>query len=327
MRTTQHARTPSWQHTLASEFTCVGRGLHGGHRVGMRILPAPPGTGIRFLRMDVDAGQRVVTAHWRNVVESELCTVIANEHGVTVRTVEHLLAALRGCEIDNAVIELDGPEVPIMDGSAAPFVSLLQRIGAVRQPAARRTLFIRQPVTVSNGDRYAMLLPDPQARITVEIDFPNPVIGRQSYSMTLDPATFAREIAPARTFGFAHDLRALRSRGLAAGGSLRSAILVDEQRVVNEEGLRFPDEFVRHKLLDCVGDLSLLGMPVIGHLVTYKPGHQLCHQLLRAVHATADAASVIVLGADNQPSALSPTEQTSPVNFENRSRSQQGDRS
>lgn len=214
-----------------------------------------------------------------------------------------------------------------MDGSAAPFVSLLQRIGAVRQPAARRALFIRQPVTVSNGDRYAMLLPDPQARLTVEIDFPNPVIGRQSYSMTLDPAMFAREISPARTFGFAHDLRALHSRGLAAGGSLRSAILVDEQRVVNEEGLRFPDEFVRHKLLDCVGDLSLLGMPVIGHLVTYKPGHQLCHQLLRAVHATADAASVVVLGADNQQSALSPSEQASSINYENRSRSQQGDRS
>ncbi len=332
MLTNHPSRIPAWQHTLADEFTCVGRGLHGGHPVGMRLRPAPPGSGIRFLRMDVDAGQRVVTAHWRNVVESELCTVIANEHGVTVRTVEHLLAALRGCEIDNAVVELDGPEVPIMDGSAAPFVSLLRRIGAVPQPAARRALFIRQPVTVTNGDRYAMLLPAPQARITVEIDFPNPVIGRQRYSMTLDPETFAREIAPARTFGFAHDLQTLRARGLAAGGSLRSAILVDAQRVVNEEGLRFPDEFVRHKLLDCVGDLSLLGLPVIGHLVTYKPGHQLCHQLLRAVHANADAASISVLGIDNllsesAQSEISPGEPVETVRYESLSRPQQGDQS
>jgi UDP-3-O-[3-hydroxymyristoyl] N-acetylglucosamine deacetylase len=326
MQTNHRSRTPSWQYTLAGEITCVGRGLHSGQRAGMRLRPAPPGSGIRFLRMDVGAGQRVVTAHWRNVVESELCTVIANEYGVTVRTVEHLLAALRGCEIDNAVVELDGPEVPIMDGSAAPFVELLQRIGTVRQPAARRALFIRQPVTVSNGDRYAMLLPDPQARITVEIDFPNPVIGRQNYTMTLEPGTFAREIAPARTFGFAHDLQALRARGLAAGGSLRSAILVDAQRVVNEDGLRFPDEFVRHKLLDCVGDLSLLGLPVIGHLVTYKPGHQLCHQLLRAVHASADAASVSVLGIDNLPS-VSSDEPIETVRHEPLARPHQGERS
>ena len=332
MLTNHRSRTPFWQHTLAGDITCVGRGLHSGHRTSMRLRPAPPGTGIRFLRMDVDAGQRVVTAHWRNVVESELCTVIANEHGVTVRTVEHLLAALRGCEIDNAVVELEGPEVPIMDGSAAPFVSLLQRTGSVPQPAARRALYIRQPVTVSNGDRYAMLLPDPQAQITVEIDFPNPVIGRQRYSMTLDPVTFAREIAPARTFGFAHDVRALQARGIALGGSLRSAILVDEQRVVNEEGLRFPDEFVRHKLLDCVGDLSLLGLPVIGHLVAYKPGHQLCHQLLRAVHAAADAASVSVLGVDNLPSRLSqsessPGEQAETVRYATRSRPLKGESS
>ena len=327
MQTYHRSRIPAWQHTLADEFTCVGRGLHGGHPVGMRLRPAPPGTGIRFLRMDVDAGQRVVTAHWRNVVESELCTVIANEHGVTVRTVEHLLAALRGCEIDNAVIELDGPEVPIMDGSAAPFVSLLRRIGAVRQPAVRRALLVRQPVTVSHGDRYAMLLPDTRARFTVEIDFPNPVIGHQRYSLALDPDAFAREIAAARTFGFAHELHALRARGLAAGGSLRSAILIDEQRVVNEEGLRFPDEFVRHKLLDCVGDLSLLGMPVIGHLVAYKPGHQLCHRLLRAVHASADAASVIVLGADNAQSEASPREHSLPDRHESQTRSRQGDRS
>jgi len=293
----RHSRIPSWQHTLARELTCVGRGLHTGRRVSMRLRPAEPDTGIRFLRLDAGPGQRLVTADWRNVTESELCTVITNESGVTVHTVEHLLAALRGCEIDNAIIELDGPEVPIMDGSAAPFVSLLRRIGVVRQPAARRALLVRKPVVVS-GDRYAALLPAPRPQITVEIDFPNPVIGRQRYSLTLEPEAFAREVAAARTFGFAHELRALQARGLAAGGSLASAILVDEQRVVNEEGLRFPDEFARHKLLDCVGDLALLGVPVIGHFVAYKPGHRLCHQLLRALDAAGDATSRIVVDAD-----------------------------
>jgi len=300
MLTNRRSQDLAWQHTLAGEFTCVGRGLHSGARVGMRLRPAPPGTGIRFIRLDVDAGHRVVTAHWRNVVESELCTTIANEHGVTVRTVEHLLAALRGCDIDNAIVELDGPEVPIMDGSAAPFVSLLLRIGAVRQPAARRALLVRHPVVAYDDDRFAVVLPHPQPRITVEIDFPSPAIGRQRRSLALDGGEFAREIAPARTFGFAHGLRALRSRGLAMGGSLRNAILVDEQRVVNDEGLRFPDEFVRHKLLDCVGDLSLLGVPVIGHLIAYKPGHRLFHRLLAALDAAADAADLIVPRADGR---------------------------
>lgn len=295
----RRTRIPSWQTTLAGELICVGRGLHGGHPVRMRLRPAPPGSGIRFLRLDVATGQREVTAHWRNLVESELCTAIANESGVSVHTVEHLLAALRAFNVDNAVIELDGPEVPIMDGSSAPFMSLIGRLGTVRQSAARHALLITRPVAAYDGDRYAVLLPYPQPRITVEIDFPNPAIGRQRYSMVLEPDTFEREIAPARTFGFGHELDALRARGLAGGASLRNAILVEEQGVVNEEGLRFPDEFVRHKLLDCVGDLSLLGMPVIGHLLVYKPGHRLVHDLLRALNAASDAANVIVVGADD----------------------------
>lgn len=308
MMTNRRSHVRSWQHTLAGDFSCVGRGLHSGHRVHMRLRPAPPDTGIRFLRLDVDTGQRAVTAHWRNVIESELCTAIANDHGVIVHTVEHLLAALRGCEIDNAVVELDSPEVPIMDGSAAPFVSLLRRIGRLRQPAVRGALLVTKPVAVSDGDRFAVLLPHPRPQITVEIDFPSPIIGRQRYSLALEPASFAREIAPARTFGFAHELRALRARGLAAGGSLASAILVDGQSVVNEEGLRFPDEFVRHKLLDCLGDLALLGVPVIGHFVAYKPGHRLCHQLLRALNAAREAARVIVAGTDDRSPDQSDTQ-------------------
>lgn len=298
MTTTKPSQPNTWQHTLANEFTCVGRGLHSGNNVSMRVRPAPAGTGIRFLRMDVRTDQREVVAHWRNVVASELCTVISNEHGVTVRTVEHVLAALRGCEIDNAVIELNGPEVPIMDGSAAPFVTRLRRVGTVRQTSTRQVLVINKPVVVADGDRYALLLPDPQPRVTVEINFPNPVIGRQRYSTTMESEVFVREIAAARTFGFAKDVQAMRARGLAGGGSLSSAILVDEYGVVNEEGLRFSDEFVRHKLLDCIGDLALLGVPVIGHLVAHKPGHKLCHQLMQTLHTTPDAASLVTLGSD-----------------------------
>ena len=327
MPTNHRSRIPSWQHTLADEFTCVGRGLHSGHKVGMRLRPAPPGSGIHFVRLDAPAGQRVVTAHWRNVIESELCTEIANASGVTVRTVEHLLAALYAFEIDNALVELDGPEVPIMDGSAASFTSLLQRIGTVRQSAVRRALLITKPVAVSDGDRFAVLLPSPQPRITVEIDFPSPAIGRQRCSLALQPDTFAREIAGARTFGFAHELRALRARGLAAGGSLRSAILVDGERVVNAEGLRFPDEFARHKLLDCIGDLSLLGVPVIGHLVAHKPGHRLCHRLLRAVDAAADATRLIVPGVDTLPSESASNERTEPTHRPRLPKPRRGDRS
>lgn len=292
-----------WQHTLAGEFDCVGRGLHSGQRVSMRLRPASPGTGIRFKRLDVSGQERVVRAHWRNVVESELCTTIANQDGVTVRTIEHLLAALRGCNIDNAVIELDGPEVPIMDGSAAPYVAILRQIGATRQLAARRALLITQPVVIADGDRFATLLPALQPRITVEIDFPDAVIGRQRYSQKLDADLFAREIAPARTFGFAGDLQSMRKSGLATGGSLHNAILVGKHGIVNEEGLRFSNEFVRHKLLDCMGDLALLGMPVIGHLVAYKPGHKLCHRLLRALDNAGDAAQVIHLGVDAMSAA------------------------
>jgi UDP-3-O-[3-hydroxymyristoyl] N-acetylglucosamine deacetylase len=298
MLTNYQSRKPSWQHTLSGEITCVGRGLHSGQRVCLRLRPAPPDSGIRFVRTDVSSDRRVVPAHWHYLVESELCTMLANEHGVTVGTVEHLLAALHGCEIDNAVIELDGPEVPIMDGSAAPFVSLLQQLGSVRQSEPRRALFITRPVVASESDRYAVMLPGVQARMTIEIDFPSPAIGRQRYAVALNPDSFAREIASARTFGFAHELQALRDRGLAVGGSLRSAILIDGPNVVNEEGLRFPDEFARHKLLDCVGDLALLGMPVVGHLVAHKPGHRLCHQLLRALESATDASSLITLDGD-----------------------------
>jgi UDP-3-O-[3-hydroxymyristoyl] N-acetylglucosamine deacetylase len=291
-------RIPTRQQTLAGPFTYVGRGLHSGDKVVMRLLPAEPDSGIRFVRSDVPPEQNVIAAHWQNVFDTQLCTGLTNAHGVSVRTVEHLLAALRGCEIDNAVIELDGPEVPIMDGSAEPFVSLIRHIGIARQDAARRAILIQRPVAAAAGEKFAVLLPHPTPWVTVEIAFPSAAIGNQRLSVSLDAETFAREIAPARTFGFAHEIEKLRQHGLARGGSLRNAILVDGNRVVNHEGLRFHNEFVRHKILDCVGDLSLLGMPVIGHLVTYKCGHALSHELLRELDRERDAWSVVTLGED-----------------------------
>jgi UDP-3-O-[3-hydroxymyristoyl] N-acetylglucosamine deacetylase len=232
------------------------------------------------------------------VFDTQLCTGLSNAHGVSVRTVEHLLAALRGCEIDNAVIELDADEVPIMDGSAQPFVSLIRHIGVTAQDAPRRALLIQRPVVAAAGEKFAVLLPHPSPWVTVEIAFPTPAIGNQRLSLSLDAETFAREIAPARTFGFAHEVEKLRAHGLARGGSLRNAILIDGSRIVNEEGLRFHNEFVRHKILDCVGDLSLLGMPVIGHLVTFKCGHALTHELLRELDRERNAWSVVKLGED-----------------------------
>ena len=291
-------RIPTRQQTLAGPFTYVGRGLHSGKKVVMRLLAAEANSGIRFVRTDVAPEQSVIAAHWENVSDTPLCTGLTNAHGVSVHTVEHMLAALRGCEIDNAVIELDAPEVPIMDGSAEPFVSLIHHIGIVRQDAARCAILIQRPVAAAAGDKFAVLLPHPTPWVTVEVAFPTSAIGNQRLSVSLNAETFAREIAPARTFGFAHEIEKLRQHGLALGGSLRNAILIDGDRIVNDEGLRFHNEFVRHKILDCVGDLSLLGMPVIGHLVTFKCGHALSHELLRELDRERDALSVLTLGAD-----------------------------
>ena len=287
-----------FQQTLAAPFTYVGRGLHSGQKVVMRLLPADADSGIRFVRTDVPAADRVIAAHWRNVFDTQLCTGIANAHGVAVRTVEHLLAALRGCEVDNATIEVDGAEVPIMDGSADPFVSIIQRTGVVRQPAPRRAIVIKRPVVVANGDKFAVLLPHPTPWVTVEISFPTPAIGTQRLSIPISPETFAREVARARTFGFAHDIARLRDQGLAMGGSLRNAILIDGNRIVNEEGLRFHNEFVRHKTLDAIGDLALLGLPVIGHLHTYKCGHALTHELLRELYRERESWHIVTLGEE-----------------------------
>jgi UDP-3-O-[3-hydroxymyristoyl] N-acetylglucosamine deacetylase len=277
------------QCTISEVIHYVGIGLHSGRSVSMQLHPAAPNTGICFVRKDVPALGAVIRASWNNVVDTRLCTVLGNEHGVTVSTVEHLLAAIRSCGVDNLMIELSGGEVPILDGSCAPIVDILKKSGIVSQRLPRYGILIESPIEVSQGEHHAILLPSDVPRITVEIDFDSLAIGTQKMTLDLVDNQFVSEIAPARTFGFAEEVEQLRAQGLALGGSMRNAVLVDEDRVVNEEGLRFADEFVRHKILDCVGDLALAEAPIFGHLHTTKPGHRLNNALLREMYSQRHA--------------------------------------
>ena len=270
-----------FQHTIASPIAFVGIGLHSGHHVTLRILPALADHGIVFVRRDLPDGENLFSARWDQVGGTELCTTLVNAYGHHIATVEHLLSALSGLGIDNAHIVLDGPEVPVVDGSALPFVDALVNAGIKPLAAQRDLLVVRRPVRVQHGESWAELLPDPTPRITLSIDFHQQDIGLQTISLDVTPATFEREIASARTFGFAEDLWKLRRRGFALGGSVKNAILVEKGRVANLEGLRYPDEFVRHKALDVVGDLSLAQLPVIGHYRANRPGHRINNDLLR----------------------------------------------
>ena len=274
----QHLRE---QHTIASPIAFVGIGLHSGRRVILRILPAKADTGISFTRRDLPEGENRFVALWNRVDGTELCTTLSNRHGHRLATVEHLLSAFSGLGIDNAAVVVDGPEVPVVDGSAMPFVSALINAGIQPLGVARDLLVVRRPVRIQHGESWAELLPDHTPRITVSIDFHQQDIGLQCLSMCISPNSYAREIAAARTFGFAENVWQLRRRGLALGGSVKNAILLENGRVANLEGLRFPDEFVRHKALDAIGDLALAPAPIIGHYRANRPGHRLNNDLLR----------------------------------------------
>jgi len=277
------------QRTLRGPVRCEGIGVHSGRPVTMTLRPGRANTGIIVVRMDVPPAARIIRVHWTQVEATQLATVVGNRYGLSASTVEHLMAAFRGCGVDNAVVELDGPEIPIMDGSSAPLVSLIQRAGLRTQAAVRRYLRVLKVVEVRQGDKLARLSPDDRPRFSVGIDFPSPVIGMQSYSVVLNDGVFERELAACRTFGFQSDLETLRAQGLAQGGSLDNAILVAGDRVANPGGLRFPDEFVRHKLLDSIGDLYLAGAPIIGSYTAFKPGHALNAALLEALFADDSA--------------------------------------
>jgi len=274
------------QRTLRSATVCRGIGLHCGRPVTMILRPAQPDTGIVFRRLDAGAEIR---ACWHNTVESPLSTVLSNREGIQIGTIEHLMAALAGNRIDNALVELDGPEVPIMDGSAAPFVRLIERAGIVPQDAPRRALKILKPVRVAENGSSAELVPDHGFSMSFAIDFDNPLIRRQEISLSFEPETFNDELAPARTFGLVDDLPRLKAAGLARGGSLENAVVVSGDRILNAGGLRFADEFVRHKMMDAVGDLYLAGGPVIGHFRGRRSGHALTRRLLAALFADPDA--------------------------------------
>jgi len=267
----------------------------------MTLSAAAPDTGIVFRRSDVGVS---IPAVWTNAVEASLCTVLSNGEGVEVKTVEHLMAALRGCGVDNAIVELDGPEVPAMDGSAAPFVALIERAGTIAQNLPRRAIKVLKPVHVRDDGVTVSLLPDHGFSMSFEIDFDNPVILRQDMAMSFEADTFKTELSRARTFGLLDEVARLQAAGLARGGSLDNAVVISGDRVLNEGGLRFADEFVRHKLLDAYGDLYLAGGPIIGHFQGSRSGHAHTRRLLAALFADPDAWCETTLAAGDMPPVL-----------------------
>lgn len=280
------------QKTLAGPVTCTGVGVHGGQKVTMRLVPAPENTGIVFFRTDLVNGARTIQARWDNVIDTRLCTVVGNEHGGKVGTVEHLVAALRAMEIDNVLIEIDGPEVPIMDGSADPFVFLLEMAGMTEQAAPRQEIIVLKKVSIENKGRIASLAPAPSARFSLDIRFPHKLIQTQSYDFALSRGNFKTEIGRARTFGFFEEVEQLHKMGLGRGGSLDNAIIIKDDGIMNEGGLRYQNEFVRHKLLDAVGDMALAGAPIRGHFIGDCTGHEMNNKLLHTLFADPTAWSL-----------------------------------
>lgn len=267
------------QRTLRTVVGFTGIGLHSGEKIQIKLKPAPPNTGILFTRVDLK-GSPAVKATIRNVVDTTLATTIA-DNGCRVATVEHLLAGFFGLGVDNAVVELNGPEVPIMDGSAGPFVFLIRSAGITEQDAPKRFVIIKKALKIQDGHRFIHVCPSRELKITYRIDFQHPLLKDQGYELRFSGRSFAGEISRARTFGFLKDVQAMKALGLAKGGSLDNAIVMDDFRVLNEDGLRFKDEFVRHKILDFVGDLAMVGSPVIAHFIVEKSGHFLNHCMLR----------------------------------------------
>ena len=279
------------QRTLKKEINCSSIGLHTGRKVNMKIKPASVDTGIIFVRKDLPDAEPI-HANYNNVCDTMLATSLGT-NGVSVSTVEHILSAFNGMGVDNAIIELDSFEVPIMDGSALPFVNMLKEVGTHVQEKNKRLLIIKKPVSVTEGDASAVLLPAKEFKITYEIDFKHPFIGKQSYSMTFSDEKYEKEICAAQTFGFLKDLEFLQAKGLALGGSLKNVIVLDDKKIINKEGLRIPDVFVKHKILDAIGDLFLLGMPIIGHFIAYKSGHRLNNLLLKELMRKKDCWEIV----------------------------------
>ncbi|MFK5953851.1 MAG: UDP-3-O-acyl-N-acetylglucosamine deacetylase [Desulfobacterium sp.] len=277
------------QQTLAKKLTCSGIGVHSGKKATITIHPAPENHGIRFKRVDLP-GTPDIPALFKMVVDTSLATVLGNQ-GAIVSTIEHLMATFAGLGIDNALVEIDGYEMPIMDGSARIFTEQLIQAGVEPQNKPRWFFVATQPLKITEGDKYVSIEPAPGLTISCSITFDSPLIGTQERTFNLSSQAFRKEISPARTFGFTQDLVYLKQFSLGRGGSLDNAVVIDNDndKILNAGGLRFPDEFVRHKLLDCLGDFSLLGMPIQGHIITRKSGHALNHAFIKKFLKTTGA--------------------------------------
>lgn len=282
------------QKTIKHEISCVGIGLHTGNKISMTLKPADPNTGIVFHRTDAEGCDAYIPAHHDHVVDTRMCTCIGNKDGVKVATIEHLMAAIHAMGVNNMQIDIDGPETPVMDGSSAPFVFLLECAGIKPQNAPLKALRILKPVSYKNGDKEVVLLPAEKGlKMRFAIDFPAAIIGHQEAELDLTPANFKNMFSRARTFGFLKDIEMLRSIGLARGGSLDNAILVNDNTIMNKDGLRYSNEFVRHKMLDAVGDLYMSGYTLIAEFHGCRSGHTDTNALLSAVFADASNYEIV----------------------------------
>jgi UDP-3-O-[3-hydroxymyristoyl] N-acetylglucosamine deacetylase len=275
------------QTTLKNAIHCSGTAIHHGGHVTMAMLPAPAGHGIVFRRTDIAGRGLSIPADWRHVADMPMCTALESEGAIA--TIEHLMAALSGCGIDNLLIEINGPELPIMDGSSWPFVFLIECAGISELEAPRRFLKILSPVSIGTGGRSVALMPAEGFSLSFEVDYDSGAIARQNGELNLVDGAFKNELSRARTFGFLHEVDALRAAGFARGASLDNSIVITGDGILNEGGLRFPDEFVRHKMLDVLGDLYLAGAPILGRFEGHCSGHKLNHRLLRALFQRREA--------------------------------------
>lgn len=291
-----------YQHTIKKEVSCCGVGLHSGKLVNLSIKPAETNSGIRFVRNDLEIPVSI-PAFMSGVSDTTLATTIANED-VAVSTTEHLLAALYGLGVDNAIVELDGPEIPIMDGSAGPFVHILKKSGRRRQKAKKWMIKITKEIAYNENGKSICVLPHDNLKVTCEINFDHDLIQQQTYSVDISSRKFVNEVASARTFGFLDEVERLRENGFALGGSLDNAVVMDKFGVLNEGGLRFTDEFARHKILDLLGDLALLGFPLLGHVIATKSGHSQHLGLMREIAAHPECWEYVEFGKDGESRVL-----------------------
>ena len=280
-------------------MTVQGIGLHTGKPAEVSFCPAPPNTGVYFVRRDLE-GCPAVPVQAENVRATALATTLGNDD-FAVSTVEHCLSSLTALHIDNLYIELKGPEIPVCDGSALPFFEVLSKVGVVEQEEPRVYLYVQKPIYVGNKDKHGYVVPYNGLRVSCTIDFPHPAIGHQVMDIDVNESTFSKQVASARTFGFLKDIEAMHAKGLALGGSLDNAIGLDDKGVMNEDGLRFEDEFVRHKVLDAIGDLMTLGHPIMGHVVLFKAGHDLMNQLVCKILESTDSYKMVDLGGEMPP--------------------------